>query len=245
MLRRRGRISSIGNSRAYRIDFALTVDLGNMMRYRVLRSFVEQNGTVSAPWHLIRSWLPNDLLRVLAVPLRVRVRPLLDTWPLFLRPTADAVVIQANEGCYQHAPAHWLLRRKSNIVVNNDAWLQSSNNGLGHWALRLALRKTDLFVPWSNWASSLIRQVYPELRDDRVMTMHPGIDLAQLPLREPPQPGPRFRVLFGNGDLMRKGVDALLDAYEQSPATHPRFTSPLNLQGCGPNSRSASQRCRT
>jgi len=202
-------------ARLYRIDFALIVLTGNITRYLQTRPIVERDPTVVARWYPIRTWFAEDPLRFLPGALRIRARHLLDSLPLYLRRPGAAVVIHAFETYYLYVLLHRLLRRKTIIVKNPDGGFPGSNNRWSRALRALAIERTSLFVPWSHAAAVRMREQYPGLPEDKVMVLHPGIDLTRWPLRTPVRPGSRFRLLFVGGDLMRKGADTLLDAYEQ------------------------------
>jgi glycosyltransferase involved in cell wall biosynthesis len=210
-------------ARCYRIDFMLTVLAGNLTRYKTTRPIVECDQTVSARWYPIRTWVKDDPVQFLPGPLRVRARHLLDGWRLFVRPPGDAIIIHAFELYYLYVFLHWLLRRRTVIVHTSDGGLvgfpkpgmPDTKNALSKWIRHLGARTTDLFVPWSTWAAAAMKAQSPDVSGDRVLVLHPGIDLSLWPLRPSKTPGARFRLLFVGGDLMRKGVDTLLDAFDQ------------------------------
>jgi glycosyltransferase involved in cell wall biosynthesis len=83
----------------------------------------------------------------------------------------------------------------------------------------MVFRSTDLFVWWSTWADVESRANNPELAS-RMICLHPGIDLDRWPRRDaPPPPTTKLRLLFVGGDLVRKGIETLLQAFEQSLST--------------------------
>jgi glycosyltransferase involved in cell wall biosynthesis len=133
-----------------------------------------------------------------------------------VRPPADAVVFHAFETYYLYVVFNRLLRRRTIIVENNDAAVAGNPQGLARHLCRFAVNRTDLFVPFSAWAASRSKQEFPEIPDERILPLHPGIDLGRWPMRPARCPGARFRLLFVGGDLIRKGIHTLLDAYEQS-----------------------------
>lgn len=198
----------------YRIDFALVVLTGNLTRYLLTRPLVEQDRSVVARWYPIRTWVMNDPLRILPGALRIRLRHLLDSWRIYVRPPADAVVFHAFETYYLYALLKKFLRRDTIIVKNPDGTIPGRIGGISGKLRALAVQQTDLFVPWSCWAARHIRDDFPDLPDEQLLVLHPGIDLKRWPLRAPTTPGERFRLLFVGGDLMRKGADTLLDAFE-------------------------------
>jgi len=209
------RVQSERSTQPYRIDFALIVLTGNLTRYLLTRPIVDRDPTVKARWYPIRTWVMDDPLRFLPGALRVRARHMLDSWRLYIRPPADAIVIHAFETYYLYALLKVLLRRDTIIIKNPDGGISSEQGGLSGWLTALAVRQTDLFVPWSHFAATRIKQAFPHVRDEQFLVLHPGIDLARWPQRPAREPGDRFKLLFVGGDLMRKGADTLLDAFEQ------------------------------
>lgn len=176
---------------------------------------MERDQTVLARWYPIRTWFQNDWLRFLPGEVRIRARHLLDSWLFYIRRPADAAVIHAFETYYVYAFLYWLLRRKTVIVYNPDGPIPGSPGGPGGWIRNLAVKRTALFVPWSTWTADKMKEQYPELSNDRICVLHPGIDLTRWPLRIQVPPSARFRLLFVGGDLMRKGADTLLDAFKR------------------------------
>jgi glycosyltransferase involved in cell wall biosynthesis len=200
----------------YRIDFALTVLAGNLSRYQMLRPLVESDSTVRARWYPLRTWVPNDPLRFLPSSIRVRARNVLDSLPLFLRPPGDAVVLHAFETYYLFVLFDRLLRRNTVIVENNDAAVAGNPKGVARSLCRFAVKRTDLFVPFSQWAGSRTKTEFPEIPSHRIRPLHPGIVLDQWPFRPTSAAKNPFGLLFVGGDLVRKGIEYLLDAHEQS-----------------------------
>jgi glycosyltransferase involved in cell wall biosynthesis len=203
----------------YRIDFALVLLTGNLTRYLLTRPIVESDPAISARWYPIRTWIRDDPLRFLPGAWRVRGRQFLDTWRLYFRAPADAIVIHAFETYYLYTFLQRLLRRKTIIINNPDGLIagpEVSSRRLSRWLQDFAVQRTDLFVPWSHWSADQIRKAYPGVSDDRLLILHPGIDLSRWPLRAPAPPSPRFRLLFVAGNLLLKGADTLLDAFDQS-----------------------------
>jgi starch synthase len=83
------------------------------------------------------------------------------------------------------------------------------------WFLERAVRRTSLFVPFSNYTASAMLSVHDEVAG-RVHVLHPGLPIERWPQREPPTRSDRFRVLFVGGNAVLKGIDTLLTAFEQS-----------------------------
>lgn len=205
--------------RQYRIDFALITLTGNITRYQTMRPLVEHDPTVRSRWYPIRTWVQGDWLRFLPGELRVRARQQLDNWRMYIPPPADAAVIHAFETYPIYAIIQRLLRKKTVIIFNPDGPLESPAPGLRGWPRRAAIRSTSLMMPWSTWSAQMTYDLNPPLRN-KVVVLHPGIDLEKWPQR-PPQPrGARFRLLFIGGDLQRKGAAALLDAFDLGLGTH-------------------------
>ncbi|MBC8138484.1 MAG: glycosyltransferase family 4 protein [Fibrella sp.] len=203
-------------SRRYRFDFALIILTGNITRYRILRPRVEDDTSVDARWFPIRTWFAADPLSFLPGSLRLRLRHILDTHPLYLPSRADATLIHAFETYYLYTIAQRLLGRKVAIVNNPDGGLPvPKGQWLRDWQLRFAVRETDAFVFWSQGFAKQAKELYPSIQDEKIHVIHPGIDLESWSLRPPREPGERFRLLFVGGDLLRKGADTLLDAYEK------------------------------
>jgi colanic acid/amylovoran biosynthesis glycosyltransferase len=92
-----------------------------------------------------------------------------------------------------------------------------SRGGFGILRLldRVTVDETDLFIAWSSHGAQLTAAALPDHARDRVRVMHPGIDLDRWPLRAPKEPHGRFTLLFVGGDLVRKGIHTLLDAFER------------------------------
>lgn len=203
-----GRTSA--TAQPYRIDFALIILTGNITRYKIVRPIVERDPSVAARWYPIRTWVQDDPLRILPNSLRVRLRHFLDSWPAYFNRPADAMVMHAFETYYMYVALDRLLRRKTIIINNPDGRTERSRMH------RFAVKHTDLFVPWSNWSAQTLREEFPEIPDEKIVVVHPGINLADWPMRKPRSPGQRFKLLFVGGDFMRKGGDTLLDAFESS-----------------------------
>lgn len=199
----------------YRIDFALILLTGNATRYQITRPYVEKDATVRARWFPIQTWFPNDPLRFLPGKIRIRLRHLLETRKLFFSRPPEAIVIHAFETYYLYVWLQKLLHRRRIVIVKNpDAGLIGERPRTLAQRLKwnTTLARTDFFVPWSNQAANDILAVFPELAD-RLVILHPGIDLSRWQMRSPVEPGERFKLLFVGGDLLRKGADTLLEAF--------------------------------
>jgi glycosyltransferase involved in cell wall biosynthesis len=195
----------------YRIGFLQTVMVGNMNRYRLLRQQVEADPTVQAKWYPLRSWVMDDWLRFLPGWLRVRVRHLFDSSRLFVAHGLDAVVVHAPEMYGVYGTFHAAVRRRVVLVENTDAPTRPQGR-IGEILLTRAERRTDLFVPWSNYVSGEIRARVPDAVD-RLHVIHPGLPIERWPLRRNESTTGRFRLLFVGADVERKGLDTLLQAH--------------------------------
>jgi len=197
----------------YRIDFVLIVLTGNLTRYLTLRPLVEAETTVAPRWYPVRTWVQGDWLRFLPGHPRLRARHLLDSRMFFVRRPAEAVIMHALDTYSIYGVWHRLLRLKTVMVSNPDGVDYLAKRGLNRALLANAVRQTTLFVPWSNYTAGEMVGAFPEIAE-RMVVLHPGIPLDRWPLRDPPQPGERFRLLFVGGDAPRKGLDTLIDAFE-------------------------------
>ena len=202
----------------YRIDFALIVLTGNATRYQITRPLVEQDSTVASRWFPIRTWFQEDPLRFLPGKIRILLRHFLDTRQLFFSRPADAIVIHAFETYYLYVFMQVLLRRHKVVIVKNpDGGLIAAppSTFLQRLKWNTTVARTDIFVPWSNRAAAELRTAFPDLPSERLVVLHPGIDLSRWQMRSPVEPQERFRLLFVGGDLVRKGADTLLEAFEK------------------------------
>ncbi|MBC8135209.1 MAG: glycosyltransferase family 4 protein [Fibrella sp.] len=202
--------------RRYQFDFALITLTGNITRYRILRPRVENDTSVDARWFPIRTWFAADPLSFLPGALRLRLRHFLDTHKLYLPSRADATLIHAFETYHLYTIAQRALGRKVVIVNNPDGGLPvPKKHWFRDWQVQFAVRETDAFVFWSQVYARRAKEAYPFIRDEQIHVLHPGIDLERWSLRPAREPGGRFRLLFVGGDLLRKGADTLLDAFEK------------------------------
>ena len=201
--------------RRYRIDFALIVLTGLLGRYTTVRPLVERDQSVLPRWYPIRTWVPDDPLRVMPAALRIRLRHLLDSRMLYLRRPAEATIIHAFETYYIYTLLNRLLRRRIVIINNPDGGVGIPNSRISAWLLSAAVRRTDLFVPWSEDTASVLLREYPWLSREKIVVLHPGIDLQRWTFRGVHEPNERCKLLFIGGDLLRKGADTLLDAFER------------------------------
>lgn len=203
----------------YRFDFALTVLVGNLTRYLVVRPIVEADPEVRARWYPIRSWVHGDWMRIFPDSVRLRLRHLADSWKLYVRRPADAVVIHALETYNLYGFWNWLLRLRTVIVDNSDDARMSPNNWLSRRFHLRALERTALFLPWSSFVADQILESYPQAAD-RMRVLHPGLPLERWSMRTPPAAHERFRILFVGGKPAPKGLPTLLDALDVALGQH-------------------------
>jgi glycosyltransferase involved in cell wall biosynthesis len=212
---RRGAADAPPARRRPRIDFVVITVTGNLTRFLTIRSLVARDGSVDARWYPIRTWVQDDWLRILPGAARVRARHLLDGLKAFRPVLPDATVIHAFETYYLYALYLLARRARTVYVVNPDGGLPGLPAAAEPSRLRqLALNRTDLFVPWSQYAADVMLQQFFALPRDRLHVLHPGITLPDWPFRGAKQPGDPFRLLFVAGDLERKGVSTILGALE-------------------------------
>ncbi len=77
---------------------------------------------------------------------------------------------------------------------------------------RRALRRADRVLAWTAWTARSLRDDYG-VPQERIATIHPGVDVAQWDVERPPAPadGP-LRILFVGNFAWRKGLQTLLSA---------------------------------
>lgn len=222
--------ASVAPQRRYRIDFGLIVITGHASRYASLRPIVESDQTIRSRWYPIRTWIPGDWLQIFPDSARVRLRHLIDSWPLLMRADADAVILQAFETYTLYGLVHRLLGSHTVIVNNFDGAKKNvpqPGPGLKGWLHKIAVDETDLFVPWSTFAANEAKEIYPESAE-RMLVLHPGIDLEVWQFRGYRAPRDRFHLLYVGGDLKRKGLETLLTAYENDLASMCRLSIVTN-----------------
>jgi glycosyltransferase involved in cell wall biosynthesis len=120
--------------------------------------------------------------------------------PLRVISTDDAPVIDPT-----NYPIHPVDLRK-------PAWRRSVRLGIDLWRVRRA----DLLVPFSKWASEIIIRGTGK-SPDVVKPIHVGIDLEQWRYepRQSAETNQRLRVLFVGADFTRKGGAHLLESFER------------------------------
>lgn len=192
----------------YHIDFALTMLAGNEQRYLRLRPLVEEDSTIIPRWYPIRTYFEDDPFRFLPGNSRFWARHLADSRKLFLNTPADAVVMHTLETYYLFALQKRLLKRDILIIYNPDEDIPIGDH------YKLAVEETDLFIPWTNIGAQKIKQRFPNVPDENIQVIHPGLNLKDWPMTHKGNDEERLQVLFIGGDFLRKGGDTLLEAFE-------------------------------
>lgn len=232
---------------AYRTDFLLVTITGNITRYLIVRPLVDLDKTIHARWYPIRTWVAGDWLRFLPGTARIRARHLFDSWRAFVGHSPDATVIHAFETYYLYVLSVMLRRSNTAIVFNPDGDVPGIDSTHGPSRLQnIVIKRTDMFVPWSDYTAKWITRQIPHLDSSRIRVLHPGIDLHRWTFRGVKQrrPGEPFNVLFVGGDLKRKGADILLSAIESHQLDGCRVT--IATQSASLQSNSAiADRLRT
>jgi glycosyltransferase involved in cell wall biosynthesis len=148
-----------------------------------------------------------------------------DSVLLYIRAPAQCTVIHAFETYYIYTLLQKQLLRRPVVVVNNpdggivDVEVETMNRMM-RWVWNRTVELTDLFIPWTQWTAGLMKRQFPNIPDEKIVVLHPGINLTQWPLRPSVTPTKRFQLLFVGGDLVRKGADTLLDAMDQGLSEH-------------------------
>ena len=201
----------------YRIGFLSTVMLGNMNRYRVLRTNVETDPTVDPRWYPLRSWVNDDWLGFLPAWWRVRIRHLLDSFRLFLPARLDAVVVHAPEmwGVYGtfHAvvpPSHPPRRqlRRSSAPHGKDRQPPPTPCRSTGRPLRAVVQLRRRGHPASSRWDAPNRGDQPRSTSRHLVDATAAVRRARRALE----------ILFVGGEPRRKGLDTVLDAFEHHVA---------------------------
>jgi glycosyltransferase involved in cell wall biosynthesis len=212
-----------------KIDFALITITGNATRFAIAKREIKNFGAVKARFIPIRTWFEGDFLSFLPGGIRLRLRHFIDSVKVFDLRNPDAVVLHAFELSYIFPVFARFFRRKTVVVNNPDAPIfpmslfDPNEPGIG-WLRRFvrtrlvpcAIERTDLFVPWSATAARELRAEWPEIPENKIVALHPGIEIEKWPYREPRVTDGLFKVLFVGGDLRRKGLDVLLKSYSET-----------------------------
>ena len=207
--------------RRYSIDFAMITAAGNQTRYEDLQRFVPADREVQARWYELNTYMTAGRADHLPKFARNKFRNATNISRLALRTKVDATVIHGYETYLHYAAIPTLLRRETVMVNNYDGTyrgdgtfgdgVQAPGPGVRGKLAKLALDKTDLFVPWSRFTADRTAAVYPEAVD-RTIVIHPGLDLTRWKRRHTSPSNEGVRLLFVGGDFIRKGGDLLLPA---------------------------------
>jgi glycosyltransferase involved in cell wall biosynthesis len=196
-----------------RLAFLQTVNLGNRGRYESLRHTVDGDERIEARWYPQRSWVDDDWLRIFPAWWRVRLRQILDVSRLLLPRRCDAVVVHSPEVWGIYGTFHAIFRPRCLLVENSDSRLEP-NGRIGTMLQRVANRRADLFVPWTNYAAEHIptRVGYAGAP---IAVVAPGVLVDEWPTTTATDRRHRcLRLLFVGGQPVRKGLDVVLDAFE-------------------------------
>jgi glycosyltransferase involved in cell wall biosynthesis len=219
-------------ARAPHILMALITLAGNGTRYVNTEAALKRKRTTPfTTLKPIRTWVDDDWLRWLpgqrhGGSLRIRARHLLDSWRVITSRRHDAVIIHALETYPLLAVYARLFRPRLVIVYNPDwippsfgtvTWATATERTAGverlGWMNRLALSRTDLFVPWTPLIGRTIVELAPDT-SSRMRTLHPGINLREWNFHEREGHDGPTRLLFVGNGFERKGLDILLRMFE-------------------------------
>lgn len=193
----------------YKIDFALITLTGNLTRYLQIRPIVESDEEIIARWYPIRTWYKEDPLRILPGGARIRLRHFLDTWRIFVRAKPDAMIMHAFETYYIYALYKSIFARDVILINNPDGRFEKNKK------VKFALSKTDLVIVWSNYHKQELIKTYPEFNEEKIIVLHPGLDLNKWVFNDARTNRNRKNLLFVAGDIRLKGGDTLLEAFEK------------------------------
>jgi glycosyltransferase involved in cell wall biosynthesis len=205
-----------------RFAFAIEYEIGHVTFAGNLRSVVDQDRSVDADWHLLRSVPPEGWQRKwlgsrnYSLQMSLRTRAALHP----TRKQLDAVLIHTQTISLMC----WDLMGSLPIVISTDATPRNIDELSGAYLHRQGsaleeevkqrivgstLRRAAGVIPWCEWAARSLREDYG-VSDDRIDMIRPGIFLERWSLAKDRRPGP-CRLLFVGGDFYRKGGAAVLE----------------------------------
>ncbi len=208
-----------------RFAFAIEYELGHVTFAGNLREAVDQDPTVHADWHLLRSVPPEGWQRSLlgrqnyTLQMGLRTRAALHP----RRQHLEAVLIHTQTISLMC----WGLMGRLPIVISTDATPRNIDELAGAYRHRQGspieeelkqrivgstLRRAAGVIPWCEWAARSLREDYG-VSDDRIDMIRPGISLENWPVAKDRRPGP-CRLLFVGGDFHRKGGDAVVECLQ-------------------------------
>lgn len=210
-----------------------------MTRYQNLRKYAAREPDVECVWAPVKHYLEPDPFARLPGPLHSRAVVMREAAPVMRQADRlDAIMFHAFEP-YVVSVLRYGKTQKPLVVWSQDNPPLSGRRGepkydgvlarsagrkrLRHRFDRWCVRRTGLFVPFSNWAGSLLTEECG-VPVEKVFPIHVGLDLEiwpHLPREDPAAPRPQ--ILFVGGDFERKGGDLLLKVYAE------RFSDSANL----------------
>lgn len=213
-------------TRRPRATFVGVTYAGWATRQQNLERHVVADGRLDATFHRVGGWRDGGLVERLPLPrgARGRLRAAVEARAL-ASPRPDVVWTSGSELMLPYLPARWAPWAPP-LVVELDWTLQQqelmapwyygrsprTERSL-RWALareRAVFREVALFTPMSEWAADGLRS--SGVADERIMVLHPGLDLDRwVPTPRRGGEGP-LRLLFVGGDLERKGGDLVIRA---------------------------------
>jgi glycosyltransferase involved in cell wall biosynthesis len=209
-----------------RFAFAFEYEIGHVTFAKNLRAVVDEDSSVKADWHLLRSVPPEGWQRRVlgrlnyTIQMGTRVRAALEP----NRRELDAVLVHTQTA----ALLCWNLMAHLPIVISTDAtpknidelssaYLHRQGSSLEEEMKRRIvgslLRRAAAVIPWCEWTARSLREDYL-VPEERIDLIRPGIHLKDWPLAGSRRPGP-CRLLFVGGDFQRKGGDQILESLSQ------------------------------
>jgi glycosyltransferase involved in cell wall biosynthesis len=217
-----GRMAEIEGDSPDKFAFAIEYEIGHVTFADNLRAVVDEDPSVMADWHLLRSIPPEGWQRRWLGPrnytfqMGARVRAALEP----KRRELDAVLIHTQTA----ALWCWGLMGRLPIVISTDATPKNIDElssayrhrqgslpeeELKRRAVSSLFRRAAAVVPWCEWTARSLRDDY-HVPDERIHLIRPGLHLDSWPVAANRRPGP-CRLLFVGGDFHRKGGDAVLE----------------------------------
>lgn len=218
------------DQKPYRFGFVLTTAAGNMTRYQNLRKYAEREADVECIWAPVKHYLEPDPFARLPGPLRNRFIVMRESVPVMSQAKhLDAIMFHAFEPYVLSVLKHG-RKQKPLVVWSQDnppisdpsahphyGGVHARNAGrkrLRYWFDRWCARRTDLFLPWSQWAADVFVKDCG-IPTNKVHPIHVGVDLELWPYLPVQTVSARPQILFVGGDFQRKGGDLLLKVYRE------------------------------
>jgi glycosyltransferase involved in cell wall biosynthesis len=216
-------MATTGGDSRDRFAFAFEYEIGHVTFAKNLRAIVEEDPTLRADWHLLRSVPPDGWQRKVlgslnyTVQMGIRARAALEP----NRRELDAVLIHTQTA----ALLCWRLMGHLPIVISTDAtpknidelsaaYLHRQGSSLEEEAKRRVvgslLRRAAAVIPWCEWTARSLREDY-FVPEEQIDLIRPGLHLESWPMPADRRPGP-CRLLFVGGDFQRKGGDQVLES---------------------------------